>query len=135
MWNLNHIWQLWNTLRHMHPCSVNWRNFKRFSASRTILTDWTAANTLHIYMDRCWVITKCLSETERCAKIQNSIPSQQHNSKGSKGLTIITFHIFSYEHNSLRKCVLRYVSFTSAYFHRCYSNACFDKFSSFMNIW
>lgn len=104
MWNLNHIWQLWNTLWHMHPCSVNWRNFKRLSASRTFLTDWTAANTLHIYADGCWVITKCLSETERCAKIQDSIPSQQHNSKRSKGLTIITFHIFSYQHNSLRKC-------------------------------
>jgi hypothetical protein len=66
--------------------------------------DWTATNILHIYMDGCWVITKCLSETERCAEIQNSIPSQQHNSKRSKGLTIITFHLFSYQHNSLGKC-------------------------------
>ena len=104
MWNLNHIWELWNTLRHMRQCSVNWSNFKKLSASRTILTDWTAANTLHINTDRCWLITKWLSETERHAKIQNLILLQQHNSKRSKGPTITTFHIFSYQHNSLRKC-------------------------------
>jgi len=48
----------------------------------------SSKHTAHIH-GRMLGNYKCLSETERCAKIQNSIPSRQHNSKRSKGLTII----------------------------------------------